>query len=248
MTTTLDGVVQQKVGPAVAVGLLTVAAWLAIAAGLTAAAFAATDQLVAEVPVRLTAEAPASAPMIVPCVEGWPADGSAACEPAATADEWRGGEPLPLRYGGGLITWGGHVSDAGAVATLPATVALWGGLIAGGVAALVLVPTVRALATGRLFERGHARRFATAAVVVLVAWLLATAGPFLAAPDVIALIEATPLSTSTGALEQFAMPAGWLAPDLRIAWWPSLPVALLAVLAWATRAGTRIAADTEGLV
>jgi hypothetical protein len=44
------------------------------------------------------------------------------------------------------------------------------------------------------------------------------------------------------------VPDGWIVPALDLVWWP-LPVALLlAALALAVRSGTRLAADTEGLV
>jgi len=76
----------------------------------------------------------------------------------------------------------------------------------------------------------------------------ATAGPALAAPTILALIEAAPRYTEFGPLEQFDMPAGWLVFDLRLTWWPLLPALLLAALAGATRAGTRITQDAEGLV
>lgn len=240
-----QGAARRRAGSAVAVGVMTVAAWLAIAAGLFAASLAVAGQLSTEVPVRLGAAAPAYATTVVPCVEGWPADGSSSCAPAATADEWPGGEPLPVRHAGGMV------AGIGELAPLPAllsTAPQWAGLLAAGAVVLVLVPVLRSTAAGQLFLRGNARRLAVAAAVIVAAWAVATAGPALAAPTIIGLIESTPRYTELGPLDQFDMPAGWLVLDLRVAWWPLLPALLLAALAGATRAGTRVTADTEGLV
>ncbi|WP_155859415.1 hypothetical protein [Cellulomonas sp. KRMCY2] len=46
----------------------------------------------------------------------------------------------------------------------------------------------------------------------------------------------------------FDFPGGRLVPDLDVAVWPLTIVVLLAGLAAATRAGARLASDTEGLV
>jgi len=240
-----QGTTRQGVASAVTVGVMTVAAWLAIGAGLVLASFAVTGQVDTGVPVRLSDDAPARSTMVVPCVEGWPADGSSSCAPAAAADEWPGGEPLPVRYSGGMVAGIGGVEPLPALlATAPA----WSGLVAAGAVVLLVVPVLRSTAAGRLFRPGNDRRLAAAAAVIVVAWALATAGPALAAPTIIGLIEATPRYTELGPLDQYAMPAGWLVLDLRIVWWPLLPALLLAGLAGATRNGTRIAADTEGLV
>lgn len=245
----MDGVDEQQVrrqgvGAAVLVAVATVAAWVVVAAGVVLAVVVVRDET-AGVPVRLSAAAPAYAEHVVPCVEGWPADGSAACEPAATADQWPGGEPLPVQRTGGMAI---GASGAPLLPALASTFPTWGGLLAAGVVVLLLVPVLRGTAAGRLFQPGNARRLALAAGVVLLAWGLATAGPVLAAPTVIDLVEHAPRYTETGPLRTFPMPTGWLEPDLRIGWWPLAPALLLAALAGATRAGTRVAADTEGLV
>ncbi len=70
-------------------------------------------------------------------------------------------------------------------------------------------------------------------------------GPALAAPTIIGLLEAAPRYNG---VVSFQLPAGWLVPDPRITWWPLLLALLLLVLAGATREGTRITAETEGLV
>lgn len=70
------------------------------------------------------------------------------------------------------------------------------------------------------------------------------AGESLAGP-VIRLLEETP---RIGAGGEFLLPSGWLAPDLSVSWWPVLVIAILACFSAATRRGTRLAADTEGLV
>jgi hypothetical protein len=110
---------------------------------------------------------------------------------------------------------------------------IWGGLLAAGAVLLVLVPVVRSTATGRPFAPGNARRLGVAAATVALGAVLASVGPYLAAQQVVPLLD---------------VPDGWIVPALDLVWWP-LPVALLlAALALAVRSGTRLAADTEGLV
>lgn len=246
----MSTVVEQRatpktVGSAVAVGVMTVAAWLAIITGVFYVGFAVMGQANTEVPVQLGEGIPAfsNSSGVVPCVEGWPADGSSACAPAVTADEWPGGEPLPVRHAGGMVA---GINEVGPVAALLSTTPQWAGLVAGGAVILILIPVLRSTAAGQLFRSGNDRRLAAAAGVIVLAWVAVTAGPALAAPTILGLLEAAPRYTESGPMQQFDMPAGWLVFDLRIAWWPLLPALLLAGLAGATRAG--IAADTEGLV
>jgi hypothetical protein len=140
---------------------------------------------------------------------------------------------------------GGLVADVGALDPLSSvlgTAPAWGGLIAGGVVALVLLPVLRTTAAGRPFAQGNARRLASAAAVVTAGWLLATAGPRLAAPRVIESIA------GARSYAGFDVPTGWIAPALDVTWWPLLIAVLLATLAAASRSGARLAADTEGLV
>ena len=240
-----EAATRQSVTSAAVVGVMTVVAWLAIGGGLVLASFAVTGQADTAVPVQLSAAAPARSTKVVPCVEGWPADGSSSCAPAASADEWPGGEPLPVQYRGGMVA---GIDGVPPLPALQSTTPVWSGLDAAGVVVLLLVPVLRSTASGRLFRRGNARRLAVAAGVIVLAWVLATAGPALASPTVIGLIEAAPRYSELGPLDRYDVPAGWLEPDLRIVWWPLLPALLLAALAGATRNGTRLAADTEGLV
>lgn len=226
---------------AVVVGVMTVVGWLTLSAGLVSCVFAVTGQLGAAVPVNLSPEAPAMMHAVLPCVEGWSLEGSS-CEPAATPEQWPGGAALPVMHTGGLV------AEAFVAEPLPALLTnapLWSGLIATGVVVLILIPVLRNMAAGRLFRSGNDRRLATAAGVIVLGWVVATVGPALAAPTLIGLVEATPVYTG---FEPFEMPAGWLVFDQRIAWWPLLPALLLIALAGATREGTRITADTEGLV
>ena len=245
MSTGLDQMAtRQSAGSAIAVGVFTVAAWLAIVAGVFWAAVAVQGQS-GGVPVRLDGLDAATSSHVVPCVEGWPEDGSSGCAPAVTADEWPGGEPLPVQHLGGMSA---GINDVGPLPALLSAAPEWTALIAAGAVVLVLIPVLRSTAAGHLFRPGNDRRLAGAAALIVLAWAAGTAGPALAAPTIIDLIEAAPRYTESGPFEQFAMPAGWLVFDLRIAWWPALPALLLAALAGATRAGTRITADTEGLV
>lgn len=229
---------KRDLGSALLVGVTTVAAWLAVAGGVFVGFLAVSDGLATPVPVRLTAEAPASMDLTLPCVEGWSLDGES-CEPAATAEQWRGGVSLPVRHAGGLVA---EVYDLDPVTALLSTAPTWGGLIAAGVVGLVLLPALRTTASGRPFAPGNARRLASAAAVVALGWLLATTGPLLAAPSVIESIA------GARGYAGFDVPTGWIAPALDIAWWPILIAVLLATLAAATRSGARLAADTEGLV
>ncbi len=240
MATTLDPRhTKRELASALLVGVTIVAASLSVAAGVFFGFLAMSGGGTApEVPVRLTAAAPAWMDVIVPCVEGWSLDGSG-CEPAATPEQWRGGESLPVRHAGGLLA---EVSDLDPVSSVLGTAPAWGGLIAGGVVAFILLPALRTTASGRPFTQGNARRLASAAAVVTVGWLLATAGPRLAAPRVIESIASA--RSDAG----FDVPTGWIAPALAVAWWPLLIAVLLATLAAATRSGARLAADTEGLV
>ena len=232
---------RRDVGSAVVVGVMTVVGWLTLGAGLVFGVFAVTGQLETAVPVKLSPEAPAWMDVVLPCVEGWSLEGSS-CEPAATPEEWPGGEALPVRHTGGLVA---GINDVGPLPALLSTVPLWGGLVTTGAVVLVLIPVLRNMAAGQLFRRGNASRLGTAAGVIVLGWIIATVGPVLAAPTIIGLIEAAPRYTGS---ESFDMPVGWLVSDPRITWWPLVPALLLLVLAGATRKGTRIAADTEGLV
>ncbi|MBX9243298.1 hypothetical protein ICW40_00550 [Actinotalea ferrariae] len=236
----------RPLAPAVLVGALVVAAWLAVAAGLSYAAMAAMGKGTSpEAPVRLTAPV-GYTELTLPCVEGWSMDGSS-CAPAALPDEWPGGEPLPVRRGGDLLA-APPLDPEGAgdpLTSLLATASLWAGLAAAGLVGLLLVPALRSTASGRPFAAGNARRLLAAAAVVGGAWLLATIGDYVAAGRIVAALEAAPRYSPTGA---FDMPVGWLAPALHITWWPALVASMLLALAAATRRGARLASDTEGLV
>ncbi len=224
-------------GKAVIVGVAIVGAWLAIGAGLVVAVSGA-----GQVPVRLSEAAPASSDVVLPCVKGWSIDGISGCEPAAPAAQWQGGAALPVGHSGGLVTF---VFEAGPVASVLALAPRWTGLVGGGLVVLLLLPVVRSTASGRLFERANARRLAITAGTVVAAWILASAGPALAASSFIGLTEEM---TIYGGRDGFPMPHGWLTYDPRITWWPLLIAALLGILAIATRSGARLATDTKGLV
>jgi hypothetical protein len=211
---------------------MTVGAYLALAVG--AGAFytflSANGGLSTEVPVRLTYEAPAWSDVIMPCIEGWSMFEGMGCGPEATPDEWPGGIPLPIHHVGRFYA---DVEDLDPMTAVLAGAPYWGGLVTGGLVGLVLIPALRRTASGRPFARGNARRLATAAALVALGWVVATAGPALAAPRVIEILNT---------------PTGWLAPDPRFTWWPLLIAGLFGTLAAATHQGARVAADTEGLV
>ncbi|MGV8976609.1 MAG: hypothetical protein ACOH17_01055 [Cellulomonas sp.] len=229
---------KRALGSALLVGVATVVAWLAVAGGVFVAFLAVSDGLATPVPVRLTAAAPASMNVTLPCVEGWSLEGES-CEPAASAEQWKGGVSLPVRHAGGLVA---EVYNVDPVTALLATAPTWGGLIAAGAVGLVLLPALRTTASGRPFAPDNARRLASAAAVVVLSWLLASVGPRVAAPTVIESIA------GARGYSGFKVPTGWIAPAADIAWWPILIAVLLATLAAATRSGARLVADTDGLV
>lgn len=230
----------RRLGPPALVGLMLVVAYMAIASGLFHAGMAALGRgATAEAHVQLTAPV-GYMDGAWPCVDGWSMDDSS-CEPAVSADVWPGGQPLPVRHGGGFLA----SADVGPGTALLATAASWAGLVAGGVVGLILIPALRSTASGHPFASGNARRLGWAAAVVVAAWVLVTVGDFVAASQIIAVIEATPRWSPTGT---FDMPTDWLAPLLVIGWWPLPIVLLLLALAGATRRGARLTSDTEGLV
>jgi hypothetical protein len=226
---------------AVVVGVAIVGAWLAIAAGLAVAGSAAAGNYSAQVPVRLSAVAPAYMDVVLPCVQGWSLDG-AGCGPAAPAAQWHGGSALPVAHSGGLV---GVSYGARPLVSVLALAPTWVGLVGVGIAVLLLVPVVRSTASGRRFEQANARRLAIAAGTVLAVWILATAGPALAATSIIGFLEQAQVQAEP---DSFPMPHGWLTYDPRITWWPLLIAALLGILSTATRSGARLVRDTEGLV
>lgn len=242
-TTTQPGTVARSVGPALLVAAATVAAWIAVVAGVALGVFALTGSLVPSAPVRIGPSAPAWSEEVLPCVAGWSIDGVSGCEPSVRSDVWPGGASLPVEHAGGLVVSSSDVTPAVA---LLGTAPTWAWLVAGGAGVLLLVPVVRTTAAGRPFDQGNARRLGAAAAVVAGAWVLVTAGPALAAPALIHAVAAS--RPAVHGTQTFSLPAGWLVPDHRLVWWPLVVVVLVAVLAAATRHGTRLAADTEGLV
>ncbi|MFI2752138.1 hypothetical protein ACGIF2_01745 [Cellulomonas sp. P22] len=231
----------RTLGGASLVGLATVLAWLLIGAGAFVVVQVVSGTMVAEVPVRLGPGTPAYESVVLPCVEGWSREVGSGCAPAATAEQWPGGAALPVDHDGGMVATG---YDASWTTALLADAGTWALLLAGGVVVLILVPVLRSTAAGRPFAPHNGRRLAVAASVTAAACLLATAGPYLAAPEVIALLEAARVAPDSA----ITLPDGWLVPQLRVTWWPALVATLLLVLAAATRTGARLADDAEGLV
>lgn len=233
---------------AVPVGVAVVLAWLIIGTGFAWLGTAFTNDAVSA-PVGIGSAAPARSFVVLPCVEGWSLDGASGCEPAVSSEEWPGGAPLPVQPAepGGRLAAQIDSSQASVLTTALSGSPVWAGLLAAGLAMLLLIPVIRSTAAGQPFADGNSRRWAAATVATAIGWALATVGPYLAARQVIPVLEANPVySTVDG--EMFTLPAGWLVADLHLAWWPLLVLALLGVLAAATHRGARLAADTEGLV
>ncbi|MBO1751307.1 hypothetical protein J4G33_05770 [Actinotalea sp. BY-33] len=232
---------KQLIGSAMAVGTLVVVACLLIGAGIVAALMVARGG--APVPVEVMA--PARQEVVLPCVEGWSIDGISGCAPAVSAEDWPGGEPLPVHRSGPLTIYGDHQSPA---IGLMAGAGPWATLLASGLVILLLVPVLRSTAEARPFAPGNARRLAVASAATATAWAMATALPALAAPRAVASFLAAWTTPPTATGETAPVPAGWIVPDPQVAWWPLLVALLLGALAAAVARGTRLADDAEGLV
>lgn len=227
---------------AVLVGACTV-----LGAGLLLAAVAvplvgATDP---SLPVTAGPSAPAVSwsTQVIPCLKDVTLPDGSRCEPAADPASWPPGTPLPVTVTGSSrwdLFSGGDLTER-----LLGTAPQWAALAAAGLAVLLLLPVVRTWSQARPFAAGNAARLAVAAGVLGLGWLLATVLPPVAAAHRLGQVR----SWSTGPYDPgLPLPAGWLVPALHPSWWPLAFVALVLVLALATRRGARLAADTEGLV
>jgi len=227
---------RRQVGSGILVGTLTLLGAASVLLGLGAAAQAGLGLYNTwPVPVKIVGVPSMTAMGLVPSVEGFEFPDGSLGWPAASPDEWTGGEPLPVIQTGGLAL---PLADAGPIVRLAAGAPLWTLLLAGGCAVLLLVPVVRSYAATRPFTPGTAWRLAVAAGVVATGWALAALLPYLAAGAAI-----------DGHLYVGrALPAHWIAPHFQPAWWPLLVVVLLAGLAASSRRGERLTAETEGLV
>lgn len=230
---------------AVPVGLATILALLLVGAGMVHAGLAVFGDLWVRVPVTLGSPAPAWSEVVLPCVEGWSLGGEGGCQPAAPTSAWPGGAALPVGHVG-IGEFVADVPPSADAAALLGAAPVWAGLIAGGIAVLLLVPVVRSTARGRPFAAANSRRLAGAAAAAGVGWAIATLAPWLAAGPVVRHLESTPQTGVEG--QPYAVPPGWLEPDLRIEWWPALVVGLLLAFAAATWRGERMAGELEGLV
>lgn len=232
MHTAQETAAQPASRSAVVVGMWAVIGILAILGGLSVMTTSVIGDSVAQVPVRVTANA--SFGGVQPCAEqdgildtgecrppdGWPEDIYMISMPSErlTFNAFDG--PWQTR----MLDWS----------------PIWVGLIAGGAAVLVLVPVMRNTAQGRPFAPGTAARFTTAAGVVAAGWIASTLGWFVAARLVVDRLEQQGLPAGLG--------EGWVAADLRTVWWPLIVLAMLGTLAAATRRGADLAAETDGLV
>jgi hypothetical protein len=141
-------------------------------------------------------------------------------------------ERLPIAPGGGLMMWLEHTDPLTArLAAAPQ----WVTWLTAGAVVLLLLPVVRSTSGGRPFAAGNAGRLAAAAAAVAAGWGVATTLPVLAAQRGI-----------SGELGH--VPAEWFEPRLELHWWPVAFAGALLVLALAMRHGSKVAADTEGLV
>ncbi|WP_028045384.1 hypothetical protein [Cellulomonas sp. URHE0023] len=111
----------------------------------------------------------------------------------------------------------------------------WVARIVLGLAALLLVPVVRALVSGARLTVGHAWRVVGVGVVVAIGWVAAAGLPALAAARMIA----DPVH---------GLRSEWFEPRWSLPWWPLLIAVLLVVLGLSVRRGASLGAEAEGLV
>lgn len=212
-----------------------------IAGALVIGGLAVAGTVTVPVPVVLSSGVPATTELVVPCIDGEIVPGEG-CAPSAPSSLMPVGSTLPVHRDGVLRAASGDLAPGLA---LLAAAPVWAALLAAGVVLVLLVPVLRATATGRPARLGSPHALGAAAVSVAVCWLLSAAGPRLAAPAVIDALVSAPLG---GASQAVPLPEGWLVPALHHTWWPLLVAALLAALASAARRGERLAADSAGLV
>lgn len=229
---TAQAATEQPISHAAVVGMWVVIGILTILGGVGVIVTSVIGDSVVQVPVRVTTSA--SFGGVQPCAEQDVALDTGECRPP---DGWREDVNMIAMPFDGLTLdtfddpWGTRL-----LARAPS----WVGLIAGGIAVLILVPVIRNTAQGRPFAPGNASRLATATGVVGAAWAAGTLAWFLAARLVVARLEQQGLPGGLG--------EGWVTADLRTVWWPLIMLAMLATLAAATRRGAILAAETEGLV
>ena len=141
-------------------------------------------------------------------------------------------ERMPTAPGGGLMMWLEHADPLTArLAAAPHWIA-W---LTAGVVVLLLLPVVRSTSSGRPFSAGNASRLTVAALTIAAGWVLATTLPVLAARRAV-----------DGELGN--VPASWFEPRLELQWWPVAFAGALVVLALAVWHGTKVVADSDGLV
>ena len=107
--------------------------------------------------------------------------------------------------------------------------------LAGGALALLMLPVVRSIAAGRPFAPSNTRALAWVAAVAALAGAAATGLPYLAAKRAI-VGEMGHLSAQS------------FAPRVEPTWWPWGLACFAIVLTVAVWQGSRVAAQTEGLV
>lgn len=167
----------------------------------------------------------------VPVVSAGPQDLPEAASAVVHGVGLPGVAPVTLQRDGALTL--GVYEGVSTPARILATADVWAGAIAAGLAALVLVPVLRSTASRDPFAARNPRRLALAAGVAGLGWLAASTLPVVAASLVVASLRPE---------------AGAWVPVFRPEYWPLGFVALLAALAYATWQGSRLVADTEGLV
>lgn len=141
-------------------------------------------------------------------------------------------ERMPTAPGGGLMMWLEHADPLTArLAAAPHWI-VW---LTAGVVVLLLLPVVRSTSSGQPFAAGNASRLTAAALTIAASWVLATTLPVLAARRAV-----------DGELGN--VPAAWFEPRLELQWWPVAFAGALVVLGLAVWHGTKVVADTDGLV
>jgi len=139
---------------------------------------------------------------------------------------------MPTAFDGGLVMF---LERSDPLTAVFAGVDSWITWLTVGAIVLMLLPVLRTITAGHPFAPGNAGRLAWAGVVTAVAWTIAAVLPVVAAQRAIA-----------GELAHVS--AGWFAPRFEPQWWPLGFAAFLVVLAISVRQGSRMAAETAGLV
>jgi hypothetical protein len=139
---------------------------------------------------------------------------------------------IPTGTVGGVVMVIEHPDSVTAVLAAVPVFVPW---LTGGAIGLLALPLVRSIAAGRPFALGNARALAEVAGVAVLAGAAATVLPYLAAGRAVTA-------------EMAGLPADYFTPRFEPIGWPWGLAVFAIVLALAVWQGSRVSAETEGLV